>query len=254
MHYIYKHTNKINGKCYIGQTKNIKSRWRVEGYKYCRKFYRAIIKYGWINFEHEILKECSSENVDYWESYYISFYDSIKNGYNLESGGCVNKKVSEETKKLISEAGKGRVSYFRGKEPWNKGLKMSDDYRQKLSNAHKGKKGKPCDIETRKKISQAQIGKKISDETRKKLSISHKGKPSSNKGRTFNEEWRRNLSLAHLGKKPIATMKKICNITIGEIFESITEAANKYKISRSHISTVCKGKRKTVGGFEWKYI
>ena len=150
-HYIYKHTNKVNGKCYIGQTKNIKGRWRPEGYKYCRKFYRAILKYGWDNFTHEILRECTENDVDFWEAYYIGEYDSIENGYNLESGGHANKVVSDETKALISKAEKGHIGYNKGKPAWNKGLKTPDEVRQKLSEAHKGKR-QPLSKETIEKL------------------------------------------------------------------------------------------------------
>ena len=54
---VYKHTNKINGKVYIGQSMNPKDRWSRQGHQYkgCTYFYNAIQKYGWNNFIHEIL-------------------------------------------------------------------------------------------------------------------------------------------------------------------------------------------------------
>ena len=277
-HYIYKHTNKINGKSYIGQTKNPKMRWRVEGYKYCRKFYKAILKYGWDNFTHEILKECKESDVDYWESYYIKLYDTINKGYNLESGGCANKTVSEETKALISEAGKRRKGYRKGIPAWNKGIKMSEEYRKKLSEAHKGKQtGRITSEETKRKISEAQIGKIVSDETRKRLSEAHKGKPSNNKGKTFSEEWRKKLSLAHIGKTPAnkgkplseetkqklskalkgrkpTNQKKVINIDTNEVFISAKEAERQCNINAKNISAVCTGKRPKAGGYRWKYV
>ena len=57
---IYMHKNKINGKVYIGQTyTSLRARFGKNGigYKGCPIFYNAIQKYGWDNFEHEILEE-----------------------------------------------------------------------------------------------------------------------------------------------------------------------------------------------------
>ena len=52
---IYIHINKINNKVYIGQSHNIQKRWMPSNYKGCTKFYNAIKKYGWDNFQHKIL-------------------------------------------------------------------------------------------------------------------------------------------------------------------------------------------------------
>lgn len=103
---IYSHINKINQKRYIGQTKQTLSRrFRKDGkgYIHCVKFYNAIQKYGWDNFDHEILKEnLTQEEANYWEKYYIDFFDSIANGYNMKEGGITafdSKIISEENKK-----------------------------------------------------------------------------------------------------------------------------------------------------------
>ena len=90
---IYKHTNKINGKVYIGQTRqNPKYRWGQYGQKYNEdniKLYRAIQKYGWDNFDHEIIEDniFTQEEADLREQYWINFYDSYYNGYNATKGG-----------------------------------------------------------------------------------------------------------------------------------------------------------------------
>ena len=93
--YIYKVTNKVNGKVYIGQTiQTIKNRW----YEHCRtkniskaeknmKIKRAILKYGKENFTVETLEECDSALLNDRERYYISYFDSYKNGYNSTEGG-----------------------------------------------------------------------------------------------------------------------------------------------------------------------
>ena len=106
--YIYKHTNKVNGKCYIGQTCNIKARWKPKCYEKCTKFYNAIKKYGWDNFTHEILYVCEEKDADYWEEFFIDKYHSVENGYNLDYGGNPNKEVSVETREKLRRINIGR--------------------------------------------------------------------------------------------------------------------------------------------------
>lgn len=89
---VYKHTNKVNGKVYIGITINEPSvRWGKNGCGYSKQFFgKAIRKYGWDNFEHEILFEnLSHEEANNREIELIQYYKSsdIKYGYNIASGG-----------------------------------------------------------------------------------------------------------------------------------------------------------------------
>lgn len=100
------HKNKINGKCYIGLTKtslNQRAGNNGYGYKRCLKFYRAIEKYGWDNFEHIILFDnLSREEAALKEQETIKLFDSIKNGYNADNGGFTGHH-SEETLQRIRE-------------------------------------------------------------------------------------------------------------------------------------------------------
>lgn len=226
-YFIYKHTNKLNNKSYIGQTKNIKWRWYPNSYKTCSKFYRAILKYGWDNFTHEVIKICDETNVDYFETYYINLYDSIKNGYNLDSGGCKNKIQSIETIQKKINVNKNRI-YKKGTIPWNKGLKASEETRKKLSIAHMGiKYGSPTE-EKRKKISDANKGKIVSYETRIRQSLAHLGKQGNHK-------------------------KKIINLETKEIFDSLVSAGKKYNLNIKNISANLHKKTKTCGGYHWEF-
>lgn len=93
--YIYKVTNKINGKIYIGQTtQSVKDRW----YRHCGKsgiskaesrmhLKRAILKYGKENFSVEVIEECDSTILNERERFYISYFNSYKEGYNSTIGG-----------------------------------------------------------------------------------------------------------------------------------------------------------------------
>lgn len=129
---IYKHTNKINNKVYIGQTcQQLEQRWKKgEGYKTCTKFYNAIQKYGWDNFEHTILeKELTLNQANEREAYWISFYDSYKNGYNSSLGGK-NAQKTEEWKKKISDSNKGKHNHSAENNPMF-GKHMSEAAKEK---------------------------------------------------------------------------------------------------------------------------
>lgn len=100
---IYKITNQINGKCYIGQSVNITRRWKDHRTRYQTEdnlLYRAIRKYGLENFSFEIIEECSQEKLNEREIYWIAFYNSANSdkGYNLTTGGnnTANHKLTEE--------------------------------------------------------------------------------------------------------------------------------------------------------------
>lgn len=92
---IYKITNKINNKSYIGQSIHIEDRWTDEKYcafeptahRYNTILSQAFRKYGIDNFVFEILEQCSQEELNEKEKYYIQKYDSYYNGYNATMGG-----------------------------------------------------------------------------------------------------------------------------------------------------------------------
>lgn len=155
---IYTHTNITNGKVYVGLTSMIpEEQWRGgKGYHEGTHFRNAIDKYGWDNFEHEIIKtDLTKDEASYWEQYYISFYNSTdrRYGYNMSSGGeHGGHPQTEETKRKISENG-----------------------------YHKGMSGKKHSDETKMKMSKSRTGRKFSDESKEKL----KNAALNNYGRHF---------------------------------------------------------------------
>lgn len=92
---IYKITNKVNGKSYIGQTRyTLEFRWRQHLHKKDNTyFHNAIRKYGAENFSLEVLEECPYFNLNEREIFYIAKYDSFNSGYNLTIGGDGNKRL-----------------------------------------------------------------------------------------------------------------------------------------------------------------
>jgi group I intron endonuclease len=142
MGYIYKITNTINNKCYVGQTLNdVKERWRQHKKKStnCRYLKHAFIKYGFDKFKFELICICFDEDLDKYEIEYIKkFKCLVPDGYNLKSGGLGDGRLSKESKEQISKTLKNM--YLNGYIHPNKGIKLSKEHRNKLSIAHNGKK------------------------------------------------------------------------------------------------------------------
>ena len=184
---IYKITNKINGKIYLGQTiQSIKDRIsnhladskRDRKSRIKSKIHRAISKYGIVNFIFEVIDTATSqEELNQKEQSYINLYNSNKNeiGYNLLSGGKQNGKHSEETRLKISIALKraSDIAKQNGKH-WNKDRIQTKESNNKRSIALMGipcpSRGRNYDNEEKQVISKRmkEIRKNTFWSTRKK--------------------------------------------------------------------------------------
>lgn len=133
---IYKITNKTNGKCYIGQTKNLRVRWlqHCKPHSKCKALASAIKKYGIDNFAIETIEEMVCPVVAMFkEQFYIKEFNTLApNGYNLTTGGerC---EMSDVAKKKLSLKMTGTGNHQFGK-------KQSDETKAKRSASLKGKK------------------------------------------------------------------------------------------------------------------
>ena len=97
---IYKITNQINGKVYIGQSINIEDRWKQHLYQSKKEktpLYQDMIYYGEDAFKFEIIEECLKKDLNKMEKYYISLYESYPpdcdKGYNQTPGGGNSKST-----------------------------------------------------------------------------------------------------------------------------------------------------------------
>lgn len=112
---LYCHTNLINGKLYFGITStSLERRYQTsKGYKGCPLFHRAIKKYGWENFKHEIIYDgLTKEEAEEAEQIYIAFFRTQDHniGYNVQSGGSCSGEVSEDGRQRLIEAASGKNS------------------------------------------------------------------------------------------------------------------------------------------------
>ena len=206
-----------NGKKYVGITgQSVEQRWRIDGhgYKPQKLFYRAILKYGWENFEHIIIAEnLSSAEAGKLEQELIEKYNTCNSryGYNVSTGGensPIGCKRSDETRKKLSESHKGQRS-------WNAGKHLSES--------------------TKEKLRQANIGKYLSEKTKAKISAKNKGyKPSS-------------LAISRAIEK---CSKAVIQLSTGKEFSSAAEAE---KYSGEHRNTITRHCRGEVGEARWAF-
>lgn len=211
---IYILQNKINGKCYIGQTTG-RASIRLSRHKNSKSLVgRAISKYGWECFRVYQYR-IQEEMLDYFEMEMIKRLNSISpNGYNLMSGGQKHRHVTEATRQKIRLSLLGRhVSEETRKKlsEARRGIKLSQETCQKISESRRGERhhlfGKHHSEETRRKISEAlagekhfQWGKARSEEVKKKISLSEKGRPSPTKGMIPSLETRKKISSGLRGR------------------------------------------------------
>lgn len=251
--YVYRHTSP-NGKVYIGITSQApERRWGADGrgYRSNRRFFNAIVKYGWDNFKHEVLFEgltkqeaCEKEIqlIDEHKSY------QFKYGYNQSLGG-EHGKLTDESKQKI--AGKVR-------ELWD-----DPEYRRHMSEAHKGQevpKGFHLTEEQKENL-RAKVKERCKDPAyRERLSASAKkrfekcGKEMlSRNGKAVweNPETRRRIIASKMGNHNRA--KRVLCVETGEVFPSTLAAAKSVGACREAIGQVCRHEREMSHGFHWRF-
>ena len=218
-YYVYKHT-LFDGRTYIGITKQNppQKRWQNgTAYKGNTYFTRTIEKYGWENFDHEILaSKLSEEEAKKLEIELIKKYKSNqrKYGFNISSGGESKSgtTISEEQKEKIRKANIGKV--------------VSTETRKKLSVTSKVRWSNPLYVEHMRKINLGEnnprYGKKMSDEEKRK-------------------------------RKAKGVIQLDMNGNKIDEFVSTHQASEKTGVHRQDISKCCKGIFKQAGGFIWQF-
>lgn len=286
---VYRHVNKINGKCYVGITNQryLRCRWGPGGNRYHqdgqKKFWSAIVKYGWNNFDHEVLEENiqTPQEANEREQYWIAYYDSFKHGYNATTGGSgatghvvtkeqkrkmgeVNignkhhvQKHSEETKKIISERNKGkhlnpRTEFKKGNKSWLEG--------------RVGEFGKPVlqyDVNgnfVKEWLNIYSVVKFFNGEGGKSetcIRCCCKGTRKRYKGFLWRYKENNNFPLKIETPVLIDVRRPVLQFDMDNNFiseyESTIEASRQTGATRLGIADCCKGKYKQAGGYIWRY-
>lgn len=213
MAYIYKITNKVNQKSYIGQTSfTIEKRWlehinnsTKENVKH-RPLYAAMRKYGKNNFFIEMIEECSIKEVDEREKYWIKYYNTYYDGYNATLGGDGTTYIDHNT--VIQKYSELKNASMVAKE-----LNIHPKHVIKILKANN------IEVISSQQVIKQKLGK-----------ITHMYSLDGEYLRSFSSTSEAGNYLIQMG------ISKCKPTTI-----------------RYHISEVCKGKRKTAGGYKWSH-
>lgn len=248
---IYKITNIINNKVYIGSASFLNKRMdnHFKALKinkhFNKKLQSSYNKHGKINFKFEVIEYCSKIDLLIKEQYYFDtilyaqeFIKKEDNrfeilGYNIDpiAGSRIGCKVSDETKEKLRI-----IKFKQGKLPLRKFTsEQKEEYRKSFIKRHKDGKIPP---------------RTYSDE--QKLEKSNYVKEQYKNGRIspFKEDTYRKLGVLKR-LKPV-TQFSLENIEIAK-FESATKAAKELNLSNKNISSCCLGIKKTHGKFKWKF-
>ena len=255
MYCVYRHTSP-SGKVYVGITKQAPERRWQNGFGYSQNklFTRAIEKYGWDSFKHEVLqKDLTKEEAEKLERELIAKHKSNDSsyGYNIMPGGA---------------------------NAWWFGKKLSDEHRKKATQRHIGETNphakKVICLETltvygtMAQAQEATGATKICDCCRgyykhRTSAGLHWSYYDSDKPLRYYEdllarmveEESKQRTMSEVNKKKLIERSIVAVVCVEtqEVFPSIREAAKKVGASPSNICNCCRGKKKTTAGFHWQY-
>ena len=177
--YVYRTTNLINGKLYIGIRKG---KWKSSYYGSGVLLKKALSKYGINNFKVELIEFCIDRDaLSEREVYWINYYNSRVTGYNIDGGGK-SRDVSDNTKEKLSKAHKGKILTEKHKENIIKANKLKRHTQEAKIKMSETRLGRTHTDYTKKLIGSKSVnrnwkkGHKLSDETKRLIGESSKGR------------------------------------------------------------------------------
>lgn len=258
-HYsVYVHTSP-SGKYYVGMTgQDVKSRWHGgAGYRGQIYFYHAIQKYGWDNFEHEVVaSHLTKEEAANFEKLLIRELkqNDPQFGYNITDGGEGHTGISgeknpmwgkhhtEEARKKIAEAGLG-------KKAWNKGQHHTDEVKQKMQQVWKDTHVKNAKCRKVQCIETGEIFDQAAEATNhyglNKCAVANAA--ASGSTTTNGYHWKY-LTEGVKFKKPVRC------IDTGVVYPSLATAAREYGGHSNNISTALKKGYTMALGHHWEFV
>lgn len=264
---IYKITNQINGKSYIGKSIHIQQRWREHLYNNskCSLLKYALQKYGINNFKFEVIEECSQEELTEREIYWIQYYNTFNDGYNLTLGGEGVVKYNMDAvyeDYNFTQSIKQTAKNFKCHE--NTVRNILREYGVDKTELQLAKPIECLDPRTLKVIKKFSSIQEAADEMkvqRNAIRLALIGEHKSSAGYYWryigdNTQFEIDKTI-----KPWKVKVQKINYYTDEVieeFESISDAAESVGKDRknggSSISSVCNGKRKSAFGYKWKKI
>jgi group I intron endonuclease len=271
--FIYKITNKENGKFYIGSTIDIVKRKRAhfrqlkKGEHHCFHLQKAYEKYGKENFEltYKEIEVANEAGLRLLEERYINYCWNSGKLYNVSKKGCGGDLISyhpknKEFRELQSKISKERYANLsdeekivlsermKGEKNPNYGHRWSKELREKVSK-HLKDYYLTHESYIKGKTFEEVFGEEKSKELRQKIS-ENASKRVGNKnpffGKHHSEETKKKLSKLKFGKKNLTISKKV--LVNGVVYQSVDECAAKLNINYSTVAYRC---RKHIYGFSY---
>lgn len=224
---IYKITNLVNGKSYIGQSIDVYRRFwdhRSPSHESNKAMREDMKTLGKDNFRYEIVEECLPEELDEKEIYYIQ---KFRPEYNRTRGGQNSYRgFSEDTIQKLRQSAKNQWASL-----------SEEEWKEKVARMHRaGLKRRHLSEETKQKLRERNLGKKQDQETINKRRETLQTKKKNG----WKKDGRPNFK------------QVICTET-GEVFESVKSAAERIGARPTTVSSVLKGRQKTAKGLHFEY-